>query len=375
METVILLLPMYLLLYIVFIVRLIVGFGKVKPFAFVDSAPKITFSIVIPVRNESANLPRLLESIKNLDYPISMFEVIFINDFSTDDSEKVIYNWRMANGEYHITLIESVRRSQSPKKDAIARAVPIVAHNWIATTDADCVLPKNWLKVMNDYITLTDVDMLAGPIAYNGKVKLSHHFQQMDLLSLQGATIGGFGLGKAFMCNGANFAYSKNLFGDIKGFAGVDNTASGDDVFLLHKAIAAGKKVGYLKSREAIVTTKPVNGWVNLFFQRVRWGSKAVQYEHEFAEILTWAVFLGNASMVSLFCLALLSLFDWQWLGILFLAKFIVDTGLIIQANRFIRNGKFIFPILSSLIYPFFTTVVAMYSAVGVYRWKGRTLR
>lgn len=376
METLILLLPMYVLLYVVFIVRLIVGYRKIKSFAFKNTVPKTTFSIVVPFRNEAENLPQLLESIKKIDYPIGLFEVILVDDFSTDNSEKMIYDWRMANGEYHITLIESVRRSKSPKKDAIARAVPIVAHDWIVTTDADCVLPKNWLKAMNDHIAANDVEMLAGPVDYNGKLRLSHHFQQMDLLSLQGATIGGFGLGKAFMCNGANFAYSKKLFSEIKGFAGVDNTASGDDVLLLHKAMATmPEKVHYLKSREAIVTTKPVDGWINLFFQRVRWGSKATRYEHEFAEILTWAVFLGNASIVALFCLAVLNLFSWEWLAVLFGLKFFVDVILLFQANHFIRKGKFFFPILSSVIYPFFTTVVALYSMVGVYRWKGRTLR
>jgi len=364
------------LLYIYFIVRLTIGYAKVKPFAFQDTPPKTTFSIVVPFRNEADNLPQLLECIKNLDYPKTMFEVILIDDFSTDDSEKKIYEWRMANGEYHITLIESVRRSKSPKKDAIARAIPIVAHHWVITTDADCILPKNWLKVMNDYIVSHDVEMLAGPVSYNGKMRLSHHFQQMDLLSLQGATIGGFGLGKAFMCNGANFAYSKDLFRELKGFAGNDNTASGDDVFLLHKAMAAvPAKVHYLKSKEAIVTTMPANGWGNLFFQRVRWGSKAVQYEHEFAETLTWAVFLANASLVVFFCLALAGKFAWEWLAALFGIKFFFDMILLFQANRFIRNGRFFFPLLGSLIYPFFSTLVALYSVVGVYRWKGRTLR
>jgi cellulose synthase/poly-beta-1,6-N-acetylglucosamine synthase-like glycosyltransferase len=376
METLIFLLPMYLLLYIFYIVRLIVGYAKVKRFAFRDSEPKTTFSIVVPFRNEAANLPQLLDSIRNLDYPKTMFEVILIDDFSTDDSEKRIYEWRMANGEFHITLIESVRRTKSPKKDAIARAIPIVAHNWVVTTDADCTLPKNWLKAMNDYIVSHDVEMLAGPVVYDGKMRLSHHFQQMDLLSLQGATIGGFGLGKAFMCNGANFAYSKNLFSDLKGFAGNDNAASGDDVFLLHKAMAAvPKKVHYLKSRDAIVVTKPVDGWIATFFQRVRWGSKAVQYEHEFAETLAWAVFLGNASLVALFCFALAHKISWMAFAVAFGVKVIADLILLVQTNGFIRHGKFFFPLFGIAIYPVFTTLVALYSAIGIYRWKGRTLR
>jgi hypothetical protein len=57
------------------------------------------------------------------------------------------------------------------------------------------------------------------------------------LTALQGATIGSFGLGLGFMCNGANFAYKKSLFESLGGFAGNKNIASGDDVFLLQKAV------------------------------------------------------------------------------------------------------------------------------------------
>jgi hypothetical protein len=66
------------------------------------------------------------------------------------------------------------------------------------------------------------------------------------------------------MCNGANFAYTKSLFEDLSGFDG-NNTMSGDDV--LQKAIAKyPEKVHYLKSKNTIVTTQPLNDWKSLFY-------------------------------------------------------------------------------------------------------------
>jgi cellulose synthase/poly-beta-1,6-N-acetylglucosamine synthase-like glycosyltransferase len=373
MESLIVLLSIYVLIYTVYIARLILGFSKIKTTKNSGVAPKTAFSIVIPFRNEAENLPALLESIKNLNYPKTLFEIIFIDDFSEDTSEKLIYKWRMENGKFHVTLIESVRISGSPKKDAIARAVPIVVNDWIITTDADCILPENWLATLNDHIVNHDVRMIAGPVVYKVKNNFSHHFQQMDLLSLQGATMGSFGIGKAFMCNGANFAYDKKLFDELKGFEGNDNNASGDDVFLLQKAVAKyPEKVHYLKSKEAIVVTKPVDGWLNLFYQRVRWASKTVSYENDFGEMLAWVVFLGNLALVAGFALSVAKLFAWEYLLALFILKFIVDTILLIQANGFLRHGKFFFPVFSALLYPFFSVVVALYSIVGKYKWKGR---
>ncbi len=376
MEAVILLLPVYVLLYAIYLCRLVYGFAKVPAPRFWDSQPRTTFSIVIPFRDEAENLPALLESIKKLNYPKTLFEVILIDDFSSDESEKLIYRWRMENGEFHMTLIESVRMSGSPKKDAIVRAVPIVVNDWIVTTDADCILPENWLLILNDYILTHDTAMIAGPVVYETKNRFGHHFQQLDLMALQGATIGSFGIGKAFMCNGANFAYEKKFFAELGGFAGNEQTASGDDVFLLQKAVAKfPEKVHYLKSREALVVTKPVNGLLKLFYQRVRWASKTVSYENDFGEMLAWVVFFGNFSLVAGFGLWCLGFLGWKSLLGLFLLKFIPDFVVLLQANRFLRGGKFFFPVVSGVLYPFFSVAVALYSVVGKYEWKGRNLR
>lgn len=376
MEAGLILLLIYLLLYVVYIGRLIGGFAKVKAAKYSGASPKTTFSIVVPFRDEEKNLPQLLESIQKLDYPKTLFEIILVDDFSVDDSQRVIYKWRMQNGEFHTTLIENVSVSGSPKKDAIARAVPIVVNDWIITTDADCVVPENWLQTLNDHILNHDASMIAGPVIYDCKPGFLHHFQQMDLLSLQGATIGSFGLGKAFMCNGANFAYTKKLFLELNGFKGNDATASGDDVFLLQKAVAKyPEKIHYLKSKDAIVVTKPADSWKGLFYQRVRWASKAASYESDFGEMLAWVVFLGNLSLVVLAGLAMGRLFAWEHLLLLFLIKFTVDFILMIQANRLLRNGRFFFPLVGSVLYPFFSVAVALYSVYGKYEWKGRKFR
>jgi cellulose synthase/poly-beta-1,6-N-acetylglucosamine synthase-like glycosyltransferase len=376
MEAGLILLSIYILLYAVYIGRLFLGFGQVPTAKSHGSQPKTTFSIVVPFRNEEFNLPTLLESIRRIDYPKEFFEIILIDDDSVDHSQRVVYKWRMANGEFHTTMIENVRVSGSPKKDAIARAVPIVANEWIITTDADCVLPEKWLATLNDFIIGKNVSMIAGPVVYSGKNSFRDHFQRMDLMSLQAATIGGFGLGKAFMCNGANFAYTKKLFRELSGFSGNEKTASGDDVFLLQKAAEKfPEAVGYLKSADAIVITKPERTWKSLFFQRVRWASKTASYQSEFGETLAWVVFLANLSLVGLTVLAILRPWLWLYPVAAFLLKFTIDFALLIRANSFLRSGRFFFPLASAVVYPFFCVAVALYSVYGKYEWKGRKHR
>jgi cellulose synthase/poly-beta-1,6-N-acetylglucosamine synthase-like glycosyltransferase len=366
------LLSIYVLLYAAYLLRLLAGYGKVPEFSGKITPASVGFSIVVPLRNEAGNLPVLLESIAALRYPFDLFEVIFIDDGSTDDSSKQIYAWRMQHGSIQATLIENVRVTGSPKKDAISRAMPIAVHDWIVTTDADCGLPGGWLQAFNDYIGSHDVSMLAAPVAYRDAKGICGRFQLIDFLALQGATIGGFGVGKAFMCNGANFAYRKSFFQELKGFAGNDQTAGGDDVFLLQKAVGQlREKVHYLKSKDAIVTTQPARGWRELVQQRVRWASKTAGYQSDFAETLAWVVLLGNLSLVALWILVLGKLPIGFALAA-FLVKSVPDWLLALRANRFLRGTGFFFPVFTSILYPAFAVLVAILSGFGKYRWKGR---
>lgn len=376
MEAVTILLYLNVFIYVLFIGQIIYSFPKIKKFNTKNLTPKTTFSIVVPFRNEAENLPELLTSFSKLNYPTTLFEFIFVNDDSSDNSEKIITKWRMENGLFHTTVLDNVRISNSPKKDAISRAVPIIKNEWIITTDADCVVNENWLLTLDNYIQKNDVSMIVGAISYDYNRSFLHRFQHMDLTSLQGATIGSFGLNKGFMCNGANFAYRKLFFEELNGFKGNSTIASGDDVFLLQKAVSKfPEKVHYLKAETAIVLTKPVNSWKTLFYQRVRWASKTTSYENEYGEILAMGVFFGNLSLVVTLLLCSFQTLSWYHLLALFLIKFILDFVLLLQANRFLNKGKFLFPLISSVLYPFFSTTVALYSLFGKYEWKGRKFR
>ena len=352
-------------LYCLSIIALIYGFTKVNSFEYLGLKPKTKFSIVVPFRNEAENLPKLLDSFSKLNYPMELFEVILVDD----DSD---FRFQILDFRFSVSVIDTIRVSNSPKKDAITAAIQVVKNDWIITTDADCLVKENWLFALDNYIQLHKVSMIAGAVTYDCEDSLLHHFQQLDLASLQGATIGSFGLGKGFMCNGANFAYTKSFFQELNGFEGNDGITSGDDVFLLQKAMAQfPENVHYLKSENNIVTTKPLDDWKSLFHQRVRWASKTGSYQSKFGMGLGLIVFGGNVGLLFLVCCLLFGIGNFYLLIFLVLAKFSVDLILINKTNGFLKN-KTQFYLISSLLYPFFSVCVALYSLLGKYEWKGR---
>jgi glycosyltransferase involved in cell wall biosynthesis len=369
----ILFLIIILSLYFATVGLLIYGFTNVKLFESTDISPKTKFSIIVPFRDEAENLPFLLDSISKLNYPMELFEVILIDDDSTDC-------FKVKSLKFKTTIIKNIRVSNSPKKDAIVTAMRIATSDWIITTDADCLVTENWLLTLDNYIQTHDVSMIAGAVAYECNNSFLHHFQQLDLASLQGATIGSFGIGKGFMCNGANLAYTRTLFQELNGFEGNNSIASGDDVFLLQKAITQfPDEVHYLKSENNLVFTKPLNDTKSLFYQRVRWASKTTSYQSSFGKILGLIVFSGNLALLLAFFIGLFSfstsIISIQKLSLLLLIKFCVDAILILQTNHFLNTTKTRYLILSSVLYPFFSVSVALYSFYGKYEWKGRDFR
>lgn len=376
-------------IYTALIIAFIIGYSKVELFKSTSEVSKTNFSIVIPFRNEAENLDALLQSISELEYPKNLFEVILVDDESDDESVSIIKNYntkkpldaayidRSRNTQSNITIINNDRLSNSPKKDAITKAIKQAKNDWIVTTDADCLVPKQWLQNFDACIQENNSKMIVAPVNYKTNSSFLDGFQTLDFWSLQAVTIGAFGIGKPFMNNGANLAYRKEVFFKLDGFEGNNNIASGDDLFIMEKLLQVEpESVHYLKSKTSIVVTKPQPSWKELCYQRLRWAAKSSAYKTTFPKITGFIVLLMNASLLVMLTLFLINEFNGFYLLILFLLKFVVDYLAIYKSALFFDENKLLkHYILSSFLYPFFSVSIGIYSMFFKYKWKGRAFR
>ena len=368
-----------LLLFVVYffcMMALIYGFNKVPNFSFEETVHVTKFSIVIPFRNEAANLPALLSSFQKMGYPIDLFEIILVNDDSEDISVDICNDFIADNPKLKMKLVHSERKTGSPKKDAVETGIGVAEFPYILTTDADCIVPEKWLMSFSSFMEETGADMIAGPVVLKKADSILSRFQEIDLLSLQAATIGGFGVGMPFMCNGANLCYRKEHFVEVEGFRGNENIASGDDLFLLEKFRAAGLKTVFLKSKDAIVVTNPQPHLRSLFAQRIRWAAKTSAYSDLFPKGIGLAVFLMNLLIVAATLLWAGGLEIKQYLVLAFLVKFNIDFMLIYRAENFFeRESSMKNYFWASALYPFFCCTVVLFAGFRRYEWKGRKFR
>lgn len=360
-----------LVLYIFFIGSLYVGYVQVHPFTSSTSQATTAFSVVIPFRNEATQLPALLQSLHQLQYPFGKLEILFIDDYSEDASVEIIQQFKERHQLVNWLIMTNENPGRAPKKAAIDLAVSHAKHPWIVTTDADVEVSPEWLQTLDGFITQNNPVLVAAPVVFTAKKNnWLHHLQKQESIILSTVTVGGFGLQQSFMCNGANLAYSKEAFEAVGGFSGNAHLSSGDDVFILQKMRTYfPERVHFLKSTAALVTTQTENSWKKMIQQRLRWASKTPAYTGFFPKALALITALMNvALLISLFLL------PWSPLpGILFVAKLSVDSLMLFPHGRFLNQPiSTLRYVINSLLYPILVGMVVCGTFVGSYTWKGR---
>jgi cellulose synthase/poly-beta-1,6-N-acetylglucosamine synthase-like glycosyltransferase len=339
--------------------------------------PRQFFSVIIPARNEAQHIPTCLRSVLEQDYPAALFEVILINDHSTDQTEMLV---RGLQKEFPnlvlLNLADELGDQQlnSYKKKAIELAISWSHGNWIVTTDADCIVSAQWLLTIDNFIGEKDLAFVAAPVLFKKDDSFLGIFQQLDFLSLQGITAASVSAGHHTMCNGANIAYEKKAFYAVDGFTGIDQLASGDDMLLMHKIKQRYPRgLGYLFASPAIVTTAPMQNWNEFLNQRIRWASKADKYKDRsifYTLFLVYAVNLGL--LVLLFASPFITYGFMAWVALV-IVKTLVEMSFMVPVARFFgQTGALTWFPLMQPFHIAYTVIAGWLGKFGTYQWKGR---
>jgi len=364
---------------------LLLFFYKKKWNAIPESACDVSYqdtfvSILVAARNEEDNIEKLIHSIQNQTYPATQFELIIIDDFSTDQTVSIIKPYlnekiRLLELKHFITD----GTIHSYKKKAIALGIQHSKGELMVTTDADCMMGKDWLQtIVNEYKEKNAV-MLVMPVVIQCKSRLLEIFQMLDFMSLQGITGVVVHHKLMGMCNGANLAYTKKVFNEVSGFDGIDNIASGDDYLLMHKIAALyPNDIGYIKSRNAIVETEATKTWKAFFHQRIRWASKAEKYQDKrILPVLVLVYFVNVGLGVMLITgLVMMEIVIVKLFLILLLTKTIFELNFLLPVAKFYNKEKWLwwFPLMQPL-HIFYTIVAGWLGKFGNYEWKSRQVK
>ena len=361
-----------LVLYSILILYYRAGWRELKSFSQTDLEPSVRISVIIPARNEEENIGKLLSSIEKQTYPKHLFEVIVVDDHSTDNTATIVNSYSFAK------LIKlELDNINSYKKKAIETGITAASGDLIVTTDADCIVQENWLKTIAAFKEKANAVFITAPVVMEYGSGLLQIFQSLDFLVLQGITAASVQKRIHNMCNGANLAYERKAFFEVNGFSGIDHIASGDDMLLMQKiAQQFPGKISYLLSKDAIVTTEAPKTWKEFFSQRIRWASKATNYNDIKIFCALFLVYFFNCTLLALFITGFWIHFLWLGLGGILILKTIIEFIFIYPVAKFYNQQKLL------TLFPFFQPLHIVYTVIagwlgvfGSFEWKGRRVK
>ncbi|MCB2379030.1 glycosyltransferase [Hymenobacter sp. BT635] len=335
------------------------------------------FSVLIAARNEAANLPHLLADLARQTLPAGSFEVLIVDDHSTDATTEIVAAAASSPFPLRLVSLREQPGAGTGKKAALQAALYHARAPWVVCTDADCRFGPDWLR---SYAAVVSTDpearFISGPVLLTGPATPWQHLMGLEFAGLIGVGAAGIGLQSPTMCNGANLAYRRDAFAAVRGFAGNEHLASGDDEFLLHKLHAAFPgSIRFLKNPAAIVSTAAPATVGALLTQRVRWASKWRHYQHAASQQLALlvlganvALFLGVVLMVAWPAL-------WPWVLAAWAVKLVADSWFLMLVLRFLGRRQWLWWVaLLQVLYAPYALATGLLGLRGRYTWKERAV-
>jgi len=356
--------------YVWFLLRVQIGISRLKKQPRQSQQPYV--SVVIAARNEEKNISKLLSSLMRQSYPSQQYEIILVDDGSTDNTSFIVRQFQEQNRSLVLCHTPEFSRTKTGRKAAaLALGIQSAKGAIIATTDADCVVSSRWIETLVQYFS-DETAMVAGPVFEKSSASVFSNLESLEFLGLITVAAGLIGSGRPIICNGANLAYRKSAFEKVHGFGDGNN----DDEALMNRIVY--NKVGriaFAANSEAHVTTASDNTLKTFFLQRIRWANKRGHYEDSSILFTLVALYLF---FVSLAAVCVHAIFH----GTLIDAAFIVFTIKLVLDYTTLRTGAVLWK--QSLSLPYFLVaevfhvpyilLAAAVGQIGTLTWKGRTI-
>ncbi len=345
-----------------------------------EDLPQLT--VIIPARNEEKNIAETVNSVMNQNYPETLFNVIAVNDRSSDRTGEIMDEMSRIHNNLSVIHIKEVSKTISPKKNAILTAVRSTDREIIITTDGDCVHDRNWIRSLVAPVVNSgneNIGIVAGLSVFKKEYagifeEIWQNMQNIDYISHSLIAAGSIGNGRAFTANGSNFLAKRQLYEkEENNFKG--ELASGDDFFMIQAAKESNYRLRFVFNRESIVRTKPVDSIKELIEQRARWASKAT-YASDFVLYFSINTFIFYTGLLTAFIMMLSGNMPKTVFLTLFLMKLVPETIFLSYGfGKFGLDFKLRYYLPLQIVHIPFNIFVVLKSKFSGFEWKGMKYR
>ncbi|MDO9549246.1 MAG: glycosyltransferase [Candidatus Marinimicrobia bacterium] len=333
-------------------------------------------AIVVAARNEENNIRRTVESLAAQNYPADRYDIIVINDRSSDTTAVILQDLQGTVPNLKIITITECPSGISPKKYALIQAVKTIQCAFVLTTDADCVHHPDWLRSYTGLIeknlgVATGITMFHLDEYRTGFEKFWQNLQIIEYMSHQIVLAGAIGHNIGFSANGNNMMFNRQLYDDYEHEALQKKVISGDDFFIIQTAGKHHYRLKFNLHPAGTVQTPPQRTLRDLINQRARWSSKIGKAS---TPVLLFSVntFLYYLGLTLYPFLLFFFPYCWPSFVALFGIKVLCDTFYTIYGyKKFGQKLNPLYYILAELLHAPFIVIVAVIGGLFGFTWKG----
>ncbi|MGE5399392.1 MAG: glycosyltransferase [Ignavibacteriales bacterium] len=352
------------------------GISRLKQLPVRSDEELPTVSVILPARNEEANISATLTSLANQDYPKEKLTIVMVNDRSNDATGAKMQEFACRYKNFRQVNIEMLPEGFAPKKHALSKAISGTDSEMIITTDADCTHPAEWVRTLLSYFKEDTGLVTALTVFEPDDYTIYHRLHSLDFLSQAVVSAGAMGNNMPLMCSAPNLAYRRKAFDEIGGYGDKSVCVSGDDNLLLQNLVKLKKyKTAFAVGSGSIVKSVPPLTVSGVWHQRLRWGTQGFFYPAK-VKLAGLMIFLYYLAIVLCPVLYFAGLISSTSLIVIPLIKIISDF-IVIRAGFKKLKIKFetgIFLLLSA-IHPMLIIATLISSFTMPFDWKGTSLK
>ncbi len=322
-------------------------------------------SVIIAARNEETNLPNCLESVANQTYPTSQYEIIVVNDGSTDKTEAICQNFIQRYPHIKLVHIQDDAHLRG-KANALAQGIDVTKGEIILITDADCTVPPTWVEQTSK--RYGDKVGLIGGFTLQKAATPFEGMQSLDWAFILGTAAAAASLKHPLGSIGNNLSFRKSAYDQIGGYRKLKFSVTED--YTVVQAIVGSQNWQYCYPLDPkhLVESKPCSNLLTLLSQKHRWGKGGLGMKPAGLAIMVISFFMHLSPLIMLY-----------WGGIVqtataFMIKFIVDYiflyKILKQLDRTDELRWFYCFELYFIIYVMLLPFLVFFG--GKVKWKGR---
>lgn len=337
-----------------------------------DDSPFV--SVIVPARNEEGSIARCLKSLLNQTYNKDLYEVILVDDNSTDNTLSIASSY--AEKDKRLKILRTAGdHTLTGKQRGLDTGIRASKGEIILTTDADCEALPAWIEVTVREFE-PDVGLVAGYSLFKNDVynsilqKTFIRLQYLELLSQYTLSMGSILLGIAWTCTGNNLSYRREVYDELGGYKTLGTTGLEDNMLI--QWVDRHTKWKIKASYHSILYTRPMETVSGFFAQRIRWASSSLQYRFSMIAFMI-AAYLLNLVLPFLIGFSVFGVFSYSVLIAFLSLKMVPEFLLLLKGLALFKKLRLIkyFPLLQPL-HVAYILICGIYGLSGTFAWKGR---